>query len=70
MTLLATACRYMLLNALDAMEVPYDDLFSCPLCGSDPKVLILDCKAMGYQRAFSTPYHRPLAKGCASPFTM
>ena len=50
-------------NFLKVLNVPYDDLFSCPLCGDCPCTIIADCKEMGIRREQAVPYSRPVFEG-------
>jgi len=52
--------RVMLLNFLNCLEVPYEQLFCCPICQDTPEVVICDCKEMGIQRVHARPCDRPV----------
>jgi len=59
--------RVMLLNFLNCLEVPYEQLFCCPICQDTPEVVICDCKEMGIQRQHAQHCERPVDGGLRAP---
>lgn len=44
-----------------ALDIDYDDLYTCKLCKDSGETVVMDGKEMGISKALSRAYARPLA---------
>ena len=51
---------------MQALDMDYDDLFTCQLCLQQGASIIIDGKEMGISKALSRPYARPMSANAAS----
>ena len=59
--LMAIFCRKILQAFMLALDIEYDDLFTCNLCQSYGETVIMDGKEMGISKALSRASARPLS---------